>query len=252
MFRPILAVAASFLVLAPALAEVERVTRGNLAMEGIPEIPAQLKERMRRYQHSRSAFFTGWTPDGRITVSTRFGNTSQLHVVDAPMGARRQLTFFDEPVQGGTWSPTGARKGIAFIRDSGGDENYQLEYLDPASADPVRLTDGRGRANTGAWSPDGTKYAFSWTARTGVAGDIYVDDPLDRRQPEMVFEAPEVGWFVSDWSPDGKSLLLTRYVSRASRATARACTSPPTSAASSGLCGTPTSQPARSRRSPTT
>ncbi len=194
-------------------AEVERVTRGNLAIEGIPEIPQDLVQRMRRYQFSRSASFAGWTPDGRITISTRFGNTNQMHIVDKPMGARRQITFFDEPIYGGDWSPTGARKGVAFVRDTGGDENYQLEYLDPAVADPMRLTDGRGRADTGVWSPDGTKYAFQWTVRTGVATDVYIDDPLDRRAPEIVFEAPEVGWNVVDWSPDGKSLLLIRFVS---------------------------------------
>ena len=194
-------------------AEVERVTRGNLAIEGIPEIPKELVQRLRRYQFARGASFAGWTPDGGLTVSTRFGNTSQLHVVDMPMGARRQITFFDEPVNGGSWSPTGARKGVAYIRDSGGDENYQLEYLDPAIADPVRLTDGRGRADTGVWSPDGTKYAFQWTARTGVATDVYIDDPLDRMAPELVFEAPAVGWNAADWSPDGKSLLLIHFVS---------------------------------------
>ena len=194
-------------------AEVERVTRGNLAIEGIPEIPKELVQRLRRYQFARGASFAGWTPDGGLTVSTRFGNTSQLHVVDMPMGARRQITFFDEPVNGGSWSPTGARKGVAYIRDSGGNENYQLEYLDPAVADPVRLTDGRGRADTGVWSPDGTKYAFQWTARTGVASDVYIDDPLDRMAPELVFEAPAVGWNAADWSPDGKSLLLIHFVS---------------------------------------
>ena len=194
-------------------AEVERVSRGNLAIEGIPEIPQELVQRMRRYQYARSAVFAGWTPDGRVTVSTRFGNTSQLHVVDKPMGARRQITFFDEPIYGGDWSPTGARKGVAFIRDAGGDENYQLEYLDPSVADPVRLTDGHGRADTGVWSPDGMKYAFQWTVRNGVASDVYIDDPLDRRTPELVFEAPEVGWNAVDWSPDGKSLLLLHFVS---------------------------------------
>ncbi len=192
---------------------VERVSRGNLAIEGIPEIPQDLVQRMRRYQYARSALFAGWTPDGRLAVSTRFGNTNQVHVIDNPLGARRQITFFDEPVTGGDWSPTGARKGMVYTRDSGGDENYQLEYLDPANDIPVRLTDGRGRADTGVWSADGTKYAFQWTARNGVASDVYVDDPLDGRAPELVFEAPDVGWNAVDWSPDGRSLLLIHWIS---------------------------------------
>src|SRR5688572_33328857 len=48
-----------------AAAEVERVTRGNLAMEGIPEIPQALIQQLRRYQFARGASFAGWTPDGR-------------------------------------------------------------------------------------------------------------------------------------------------------------------------------------------
>ena len=259
-------------------AEVERVTRGNLAIEGIPEIPAELVQRMRRYQFARSAFFTGWTPDGRITISTRFGNTSQIHIVDKPMGARRQITFFDEPINGGDWSPTGARKGMIYTRDTGGDENFQLEYLEPAVADPVRLTNGEGRAGTGIWSPDGTKYAFPWTVRTGVNTDIYIEDPLDRKAPEMVYEAAETGWDLTDWSPDGKALLLEHFISanesylnvydvatrakreieqakgkpragrRCSRRTERACTSPRISAASFAPCATRISRRARSLR----
>ena len=213
MIRLIPAAAAALLAWSASAADVERVTRGNLAIEGIPEIPQELIQKLRRYQFARSASFEGWTPDGRITISTRFGNTNQLHVVDQPMGARRQLTFFDEPVNGGSWSPTGARRGIAYIRDQGGNENFQVEYLEPASADPVRLTDGRGRADTGVWSPDGTKYAFQWTARDGVVSDVYIDDPLDRMGPELVFEAPAVGWNAVDWSPDGKTLLLNHFIS---------------------------------------
>ncbi|MEX1994783.1 MAG: S9 family peptidase [Steroidobacteraceae bacterium] len=196
-----------------AAADVERVTRGNLAIEGIPEIPAALIERMRRYQHSRSASLVGWTPDGRITISTRFGNTAQLHVVDRPMGDRRQITFFDEPIGGGAWSPTGARKGIAYARDTGGNENFQIEYLDPANPVPVRLTDGRGRAGNIEWSPDGTRIAFTWTAKNGTDSDVYIDDPLDKRQPELVFETGSPGWGIGEWSPDGKSLLVVRFIS---------------------------------------
>jgi len=213
MTRLLTALAAALLTLPAASAEVGRVTRGDLVIEGIPEIPPGLIERMRRYQNTRQATLAGWTADGALTISTRFSNTAQLHVVRQPMGARQQITFFDEPVNGGSWSPTGARKGVIYVRDSGGNENYQLEYLDPAGPGAVRLTDGRGRADGPVWSADGTSVAFSWTARTGTNSDIYVDDPLDRRAPELVFEAAEPGWSVAEWSPDGKSLLLGRFVS---------------------------------------
>lgn len=213
MIRLMLAAVALAAFHAAAVADVPRVTRGNLVIEGIPEIPGELVERMRRYQHTRSASLAGWTPDGKITISTRFGNAAQLHVVDRPMGDRRQITFFDEPIGGGTWSPTGARKGIAYRRDVGGDENYQLEYLDPASPVPLRLTDGRGRVGDPVWSVDGTRLAFAWTARDGAVSDIYVDDPLDERVPLLVYQAGEVGWDVGEWSPDGKSLIIGRFVS---------------------------------------
>ena len=209
----LLIIAAALVALNAAAADVPRVTRGNLVIEGIPEIPQELVERMRRYQHTRSASLAGWTPDGKITISTRFGNAAQLHVVDRPMGDRRQITFFDEPIGGGQWSPTGARKGIAYTRDVGGDENYQVEYLDLSNPVPVRLTDGRGRASDVAWSPDGTKVAFTWTAKNGTDADFYIDDPLDGRQPELVYEPGTPGWGLADWSPDGKALLIGRFIS---------------------------------------
>ncbi len=119
MLRLLAASAAALLACTASAAEVERVTRGNLAIEGIPEIPPALIERMRRYQNTRSALFAGWTPDGQITISTRFGNTNQLHLVAQPMGDRRQITFFEEPITSADWSPTGARKGVLYVRDVG-------------------------------------------------------------------------------------------------------------------------------------
>jgi dipeptidyl aminopeptidase/acylaminoacyl peptidase len=212
MIRMMLA-AAVLAVIHAAAAEVPRVTRGNLVIEGIPEIPQELVERLRRYQHTRSAGLAGWTSDGKITISTRFGNAAQLHVVDRPMGDRRQITFFDEPIGSGRWSPTGARKGITYTRDVGGDENYQVEYLDLSNPVPVRLTDGRGRAGDVGWSADGTKVAFTWTAKNGTDADFYIDDPLDERQPELVYEPGTPGWGLADWSPDGKALLIGRFIS---------------------------------------
>ncbi len=74
---------------------------GNLIMEGVPPIPAEIVDALNRYQNVRSASFRAWTEDGSgIYVSTRFCDVDQLHRVDMPGGARRQLTFYKEPLGG--------------------------------------------------------------------------------------------------------------------------------------------------------
>ena len=78
----------------------------NLLADGLPPIPAALAGDVRRYTESRSAGLADWHPQRReLLISTRFGNTNQLHVVQAPGGARSQITFFDEPI-GGTSAAT--------------------------------------------------------------------------------------------------------------------------------------------------
>ena len=76
---------------------------GNLIIDGIPDIPPRIVERMNQYQNVRSAAFLDWNPNGAgMLISTRFAETSQIHYVDHPGGARQQLTFFKEPVGGGS------------------------------------------------------------------------------------------------------------------------------------------------------
>ena len=83
--------------------EIERRQQGNLITEDVPEVPAAVKARMGSYQNTRSAGLSDWHPGGQgMLISTRFGETSQLHWVKSPGAARQQLTFFNEPVRGGT------------------------------------------------------------------------------------------------------------------------------------------------------
>src|SRR5262245_54777276 len=78
----------------------------NLVVDGIPAIPASLVDEVRRYTESRPANFADWHPSRReMLISTRFGNTAQVHQVKMPGGARTQLTFFNEPVSGATFEP---------------------------------------------------------------------------------------------------------------------------------------------------
>ena len=91
---------------------------GNMILEDVPEIPEDIKSRIQQYQNTRSASFADWLPnDEGVLISTRFGNTSQLHTVNSPGGARNQITFFDEPVRNGSFCPSSDYNGFLFTKD---------------------------------------------------------------------------------------------------------------------------------------
>src|ERR1700752_4692247 len=93
---------------------------GSLVMENIPDVPADLTEQMNRYQNTRAAGFLDWNPAGdAMLITTRFGETNQLHIVNHPMGARKQITFFKEPVGDASYCPDPNYPGFMFRKDVG-------------------------------------------------------------------------------------------------------------------------------------
>jgi dipeptidyl aminopeptidase/acylaminoacyl peptidase len=187
----------------------------NLVAENIPAIPAELAEDLKRYTEFRTASFGGWHPSKlEMLIGTRFGNTAQLHVVAAPLGMRRQLTFFDEPISSEGYDPA---KGEFFIfaRDRGGSEFKQLYRYDLRTGAVTLLTDGGERTQNGGvvWSNDGRWIAYGSTRRNGADRDVYVMDPRDPKTDRRVIELKGGGWFAVDWSPDHRTLLVLEYVS---------------------------------------
>lgn len=194
---------------APVIAPAE-----NLVAEGIPPVPAALAEEVRRYTEARAASLAAWHPTRReILVSTRFGNVPQLHHVARPGGARRQLTFFDEPIGSATFEPREGRS-LLFLKDVGGNEFSQVYRYDLEGGAVTLLTDGgRSQNSLPLWSPDGRRVAFGSTMRNGADRDVWVMDPADPASRRMVMENAGGGWWVLDWSPDGSTLLVMEYES---------------------------------------
>lgn len=182
-----------------------------LIADGIPEIPAELAAETRPYMENRSAGFSGWHPvDKSMLVSTRFGNTNQIHRVAMPMGARKQISFEAEPVGGAVWSP---KSGDIMLlqKDIGGNEFYQIYAM--KNGRPELLTDGKSRNSLNAWSKDGELIAYSSTKRNGADNDLYVMNPRDPATARMVAEVKGGGWGVVDFAPDKSWALVAQYVS---------------------------------------
>ncbi|HEU0306192.1 MAG TPA: S9 family peptidase [Lysobacter sp.] len=194
---------------------VVREEQGNRISENIPAIPAELVEQLNRYQNTRGAGLAGWTRDGCLLISTRFGETAQAHRVCQPMGMREQLTFYPEPVAGLVPAPATAwRDGFVFAKDRGGDEFSQLYWFDYTSRSTTLLTDGKRSQNGGTvLSRDGGLMAYASTARNGTDRDVWIRDTRSGQARTLVAEGGT--WTPLDFSPDGKRLLVMRYVSAA-------------------------------------
>lgn len=219
--KKIIILSASLVLLAnnpPVYADVihTEANNGNLLMQDIPEIPPSIIADLNRYQNVRSAGFLDWTEDGNgIFISTRFGDVSQVHRVDHPGGARRQITFFDEPVGGLQRQPDGSK--MVFTMDAGGSEFSQIFLLDPASnADAIMLTDGESRNGSVVWDRLGERIAYQSTRRNGASNDVWIMDVSNPETARILLESPDgTYWGASDFSSDNHKLLVLNYVGNA-------------------------------------
>lgn len=201
---------AAFSVTASAQTAPQREERGALRVENVPVTPPEVSARLQQYVNTRSAGFADWLPNGAALIYTRFGDTVQLHRVDQPMGARTQLTFFEERITGAAAKP--GTSEILFTRDVGGDENYAGYMLDPQSGRSIQLTEPGTRNEGFIWSDDGRQIAWAFVPNTEPNYDIYVADPDNPASRRRVLDA-EGAVYPADFSDDGSKLLLQRYIS---------------------------------------
>lgn len=193
----------------------EIVPNENLVAEGIPKIPASVADTVGRYSEYRTGTFASWHPTKReMLIETRFADTTQVHQVKFPGGARTQLTFFPDRIAGAIYQPVGG-ESFLFLKDIGGGEFFQLYRYDFATDDITLLTDGKSRNTGPRWSYQGDRIAYGSTKRTENDVDIWVVNAIDPASAHMVTQMEGGGWEVSDWSPDGKQLLVENYVSAA-------------------------------------
>src|ERR1700690_2078751 len=81
----------------------QRYERGSLLFDDVPGIAPGTARSIEGYLSAREATVLGWSPQGQLLVATRFGDTTQLHFVERAGGARRQLTFERQAVEGGAF-----------------------------------------------------------------------------------------------------------------------------------------------------
>lgn len=185
----------------------------NLVIAGIPPIPQSLTQTVDRYTQFRSAALASWHPTRReMLISTRFADTSQVHLVKFPLGTRQQLTFFPERVGGGTFQPT-TGEYFVFSKDTGGNEFNQNYRFELATGEITLLTDGKSKNSRGVWSNRGDRMIYTSTRRTGKDTDFYIIDPKKPQSDRLLAQVAGGGWGGLDWSPNDNKFLVLEYIS---------------------------------------
>jgi dipeptidyl aminopeptidase/acylaminoacyl peptidase len=192
----------------------------NLVIEGIPAIPMELAESVKKYTESIPVFGSNWHPVKReILVGKRAGNVNQVHLLNSPLGVPKQLTDFPDPVGGGSWQPT-IGSYFLFFKATGGNEVSQLYRYDADGGNITRLTtDDKKRIGGGPWTTAGDRYLYTAVATGSTSAsetfktELYTIDPSKPDSAKLLVALDGVGWGASDWSPDDKKLIIGQYVS---------------------------------------
>ena len=182
---------------------------GSATLSGVPDIPADVREAVQRFQNSRAAQFEDWLPDGSMLIATRFGSTQQLHHVAAPGAARTQITFGAEPIAAAKVIPGSDR--FVLTRDNGGDEWFQL-YARGLTGTARQLTQANTRNQSPVFSKDGALLAWARATKGSSAYTILGMDPKAGGAPRTLYQA-DGAVAPASIAPDKSRLVFVRSLS---------------------------------------
>jgi dipeptidyl aminopeptidase/acylaminoacyl peptidase len=195
-----------------------------MTLKGVPPVPADLPARVGAYTEFKGASLVDISPDGqRLLVARRAGapgaERAQLHEMSAAGGPLRQITTANEPTANGAYLPADA-KLIVFQRDQGGNEASRVYRRDLATGIETPISPERERCSAGGFDHSGTavlmrcsKVDAQGGAGAGGAASTVLLVEVKSGKTLGKIELPGTGWFPSDLHPDGRTLLLSRYIS---------------------------------------
>jgi dipeptidyl aminopeptidase/acylaminoacyl peptidase len=152
-------------------------------------------------------------PDGSLYLQDWPDGIFQLYVRKAgadPQAPLTRLTDFPDGLGGYSLSPDGTK--IVLSHAPGGNEQYQLSLLDPATSTITQLLDDPNAVHSlNLWLRDGSGFIYTANAESPADFYIYRYD-FATGKSEKLLSRPG-SWSASDITEDGSRLLVVQSIS---------------------------------------
>lgn len=159
-------------------------------------------------------FSPAWSPDGKwIAYQSDYDGDEQwgIFVVSPKTGQVVNLTNTREVAElAPSWSPDG--RFLAYLVKPKTSSSYEIDVYDMLMREVKHITTGtaKDRGNVGPiWSKDGKWIAYTQEHAKGTDSDIFVAQAATGKSTLLTPHSGENLYWVNDFSPDGKQLLIT-------------------------------------------
>ena len=181
--------------------------------------------------HAKDDYDPSWSPDGtKLAFTSKRGGNLAVYTMNTDGTGVKKLTQSGALDYDPAWSPDGTKIAVTSYRhyvDGRLTPRRDIYVMNADGTDQTPLVTDHAAATTPAWSPDGTKIAYTGNSDPGLYGTWYYDvfvKNLDGSGKKNLTKgthfrdgtAVKTNAYEAAWSPDGKKLVFTGHDSNLS------------------------------------
>ncbi len=197
----------------PVLAQGDQISPGkNIEVLGVPLIPASLAREVEPYANSYGLPLAGWSVEKHEILLKGISSVTWISRVSSPGTTPQTSSIYIQSsgIYDVYFQPQG--KYVAYTRDVGGDETFQLYLYDISRGESTLLSDGKSRNTEPVWSNAGDKIVYSSTP-SGAGVNLRVINPADPKSDRVLAQSSGSYFKAYDWSPDDKQIIFCDFTS---------------------------------------